>query len=33
MRNLKRFFSKDYEALMVLYCWQKIDRQVFLDAV
>lgn len=33
MRNLKRFFNKDFEALTQLYCWEKIDRPVFLDAV
>jgi hypothetical protein len=33
MKNLMRFFQKDYEALIKLYCWGKIDRDVILKAL
>ncbi|MCC7096256.1 MAG: hypothetical protein IT472_03635 [Thermomonas sp.] len=29
LRNLRRFLADDYEALMKLYCWGKIDCDVF----
>lgn len=33
VRNLARFFSKDYEALTRLYCWGKIEHKVYCKAV
>jgi hypothetical protein len=33
MKNLLRFFWKDYKALVKLYCWGKIDREIFLKAI
>ncbi len=33
IKNLKRFFIRDFEALMTLYCWEKIERDVFLRVV
>jgi hypothetical protein len=33
LRNLKRFFVEDYEALTKLYCWGKIDREVIVKAL
>ena len=32
-KNLTRYLQKDYEALLKLYCWGKIDRKVFLRAI
>ena len=31
--NLMKFFSEDYEVLTNLYCWGKIDRKIFLEAI
>ena len=31
--NLMRFFIKDYEALMKLYCWNKIEKDIFKKAL
>ena len=33
IRNLRRFFSEDYQALTRLYCWGKIDSEVFVRAI
>jgi len=33
MKNLLKFFWKDYKALVKLYCWGKIDRDIFLKAI
>lgn len=33
LKNLMRFFKKDYEVLTRLYCWGKIDREVFVKAL
>jgi hypothetical protein len=33
IRNLKRFFSEDYELLMRLFCWGKVDREVFINII
>jgi hypothetical protein len=33
LRNLRKFFVKDFEALTKLYCWGKIDREVYLNAI
>ncbi len=32
-RNLMRFFREDYEALLKLYCWGKIEKEVFIKAL
>jgi hypothetical protein len=31
--NLIKFFRNDYEALTKLYCWGKIERKVFIEAI
>jgi hypothetical protein len=31
--NLMTFFRKDYEALVKLYCWGKIEREVLIRAI
>jgi hypothetical protein len=31
--NLMKFFEEDYEALVKLYCWGKIDQEVFVKAL
>lgn len=33
VKNLKRFFIADFEALLKLYCWEKIDREVLQRVV
>lgn len=33
LRNLLRFFHKDYEMLMRLYCWEKIEHDVICRAI
>ena len=33
LANLMKFFSQDYEALTKLYCWGKIERKIFLEAM
>lgn len=33
LRNLMTFFMKDYEALVTLYCWGKIEREVLIRAI
>ena len=30
LRNLRRFFAKDFECLTTLYCWNKIEKETFL---
>ncbi|SCZ57494.1 hypothetical protein [Thiohalomonas denitrificans] len=33
LKNLMRFFEEDYEALIKLYSWGKIDREVIVKAL
>ena len=33
IKNLMRFFREDYEALIKLYCWGKIERKVLIEAI
>ena len=33
LRNVMRFFARDYEALVKLYCWGKIEREVLIKAI
>lgn len=33
LSNLMRFFREDYEALIKLYCWGKIQRNVLMAAI
>ena len=33
LHNLMRFFQEDYECLIKLYCWGKIERDVVLRAL
>lgn len=33
LANLMKFFSEDYEAITKLYCWGKIERRIFMEAI
>jgi hypothetical protein len=33
LNNLKKFFAQDYEALIRLYCWGKIERDVLMKVI
>lgn len=33
LKNLMVYLSKDYEVLMKLYCWGKIEREVLMKAI
>ncbi len=33
LSNLMRFFKEDYEALMTLYCWGKVERKIFREII